>query len=68
MRKAFIEITYDSDGASMAGASCGTLRRAEVVEVEAEDVAEAKEKAKEKFNCGYYDTIRGVNFLRWVAE
>ena len=66
MKTAFVEITYDSDGASMAGASCGTLRRAEVVEVDAEDVSEAIKKAKEKFNCGYYDTVRGVNFLRWA--
>jgi hypothetical protein len=66
MKKAFVEVKYSSNSASMAGASCGILQRAEVIEVEADDIGEATKKAVDKFKDHLFTTVRSVNFLRWA--
>ena len=55
------EVEYDDDGASMAGATCGTLRRAKIITLdvqEKEDFMPAlRLHFKEKM---YFSTIRNV--------
>lgn len=64
MKTAFVEVVYDDDGPAFAGAPCGTLRRAEVIEVVAHNQPEAERRAREKIS-GYYQTIRSTRFLRF---
>lgn len=49
MKKYSVEVEYSDDGAAMAGASCGTLRRAEIFTVNARDRQDAIEEIRQIF-------------------
>ena len=58
------EVEYDDDGASMAGARCGTIRRAEIITIEAESADDFRRLLKETFTRDrYYSTIRRVGVV-----
>lgn len=55
------EVEYDDDGASMAGANCGTIRRAGVFELEAKDKSFFADELRTYFrNNMHYASIRRI--------
>ncbi len=62
--RAFVEVKYVDDGASLAGAPCGRLNRSDVIEVDAEDALSACKIAEEKMNT-YTTRSTGSRFIRW---
>ena len=61
------EVEFDDDGASMAGANCGSVRRAEIITIEAKSEDDFRRLLKEKFSRErYYSTIRRVGVVEAV--
>lgn len=58
------EVEFDDDGASMAGASCGTIRRAEIITVDCESKEHVRDALREKFKKErYFSTIRRIGTI-----
>jgi hypothetical protein len=69
MNKYNVEVEYNDDGASMVGASCGTLRRAEIFTVNARDrqdvIKEVQKHFKEYMD---YCSIQRVGNITEIDE
>jgi hypothetical protein len=63
------EVEYDDDGAAMAGACSQSIRRAEIIELLANDENDYRVRLEKEFKeKRYYSTIRDVRNVQKVKQ